>query len=56
MFYKKKTDTKWTTKQYFTSNASVDIKPAKAVDYDVCIKVKDSTGTIEKKYCSVTVK
>ena len=56
MFYKKKSDTKWTTKQDFKANASVSIKPANAVEYDVCIKVKDSTGTIEKKYFSVTVK
>ena len=56
MLYKKKTDTKWTTKQDFKENATVSIKPANAVEYDVCIKVKDTTGTVEKKYFSVTVK
>ena len=47
--YKKKTDTKWTTKQGFAENNVVDIKPASAVDYDVCVKVKDSNGSIVKK-------
>ena len=56
MVYKKVSDTKWTTKQNFSENTTVSIKPANATDYDVCIKVKDSTGTIEKKYFSVTVK
>ena len=56
MLYKKKTDTKWTTKQDFKANASVEIKPANAVEYDFCVKVKDSMETVEKKYFSVTVK
>ena len=55
MLYKKKTDTKWTTKQDFKANASVEIKPANAVEYDICVKVKDSTGTIEKKFFTVKV-
>lgn len=53
--YKKKTDTKWTTKQGFAENNTVDIKPASAVDYDVCIKVQDSKGTIVKKFFDLTV-
>ena len=56
MVYKKVSDTKWTTKQNFSENTTVSIKPANATDYDVCIKVKDTTGTVEKKYFSVTVK
>ena len=53
--YKKNTDTKWTTKQGFTANNVVSITPASAVVYDVCIKVKDSAGTIEKKFFTLTV-
>ena len=53
--YKKKTDTKWTTKQGFAENNVVDIKPASAVDYDVCVKVKDSNGSIVKKFFDLTV-
>ena len=55
VFYKKKTDTKWTTKQDFGTNDTVTIKPAHAVDYDICVKVKDSTGNIAKKYFEVKV-
>jgi len=50
VFYKRASDTKWTTKQDFAENASVSIKPTKAVEYDVCVKVKDTSGTIVKKY------
>ena len=55
MLYKKKSDTKWTTKQDFKENAVVSIKPANAVDYDVCVKVKDNAGTIEKKFFTLKV-
>ncbi len=55
-YYKKKSDTKWTTKQDFKANSTVSIKPAKATSYDICAKVKDTDGTIEKKYFTVTVK
>ena len=56
MLYKKTSDTKWTTKQDFKANTTVDIKPAKATTYDVCIKVKDKSGTIVKKFFTVDVK
>ena len=56
VLYKKASDSKWTTKQDFKANASVDIKPANAVKYDVCVKVKDISGTIEKKFFTVDVK
>ena len=53
--YKQTSQSKWTEKQAFKDNASVSIKPAKATAYDVCVKVKDSSGTIEKKYFTVKV-
>lgn len=55
VFYKKTTDKKWTTKQSFKTNASVAITPKVATKYQVCVKVKDSTGTIAKKYFDVEV-
>ena len=55
VYYKQKAQTKWTTKQNFTQNADVSIKPAQATDYDICVKVKDNDGTIVKKYFTVTV-
>ena len=54
-YYKQTAQTKWTEKQTFKSNSTVSIKPAKATTYDVCIKVKDSSGKIEKKYFTVNV-
>ena len=56
VYVKKTSDTLWTTKQNFKSNSSVVFTPAKATTYKVCVKVKDSDGTIAKKYFDVTVK
>ena len=53
--YKKASDTKWVNKQSFAANDTVTIKPESAVDYDVCIKVKDSSGVVEKKYFTLHV-
>ena len=55
VYYKKKSDTKWTAKQNFGKNANIEIKPDKATDYDICVKVKDGNGNIEKKYFVVKV-
>ena len=55
VYYKKTTDTKWVTKQDFKTTNSVSVKPAKAAEYEICVKVKDSTGTVAKKYFYVTV-
>ena len=55
VYYKKSTSSQWTTAQSYKENATVKITPAAAVKYDVCVKVKDSTGKIEKKYFVLTV-
>ena len=55
MLYKKTSDSNWTTAQGFKANETVTIKPAKATTYDVCIKVQDSDGTVEKKFFTVKV-
>lgn len=55
VFYKKSTDTKWTTKQSFKANETVVIEPKAAVKYNICVKAKDSQGNIDKKYFTVTV-
>ncbi len=54
--YKQTAQTKWTTAQSYHANTTVTFKPAKATTYDVCVKVKDSTGTENKKFFTVTVK
>ena len=55
VLYKKKSDTKWTVKQDYAVNDTVSIKPAKATDYDICVKVKDQKGSIVKKFFTVKV-
>lgn len=55
VLYKKKADTKWTVKQNYSTNAKTAVKPAKVTEYDVCVKVKDSDGTIAKKFFTVNV-
>ena len=54
-FYKKTTDKAWTVKQNFSPNPSVSIKPAKAVKYNVCVKIRDEMGKEAKKYFTVNV-
>ena len=55
VFYKKTSDSTWTTAQAYKSNTTVTFKPAKATTYDVCIKVKDSANTEVKKYFTLKV-
>lgn len=54
-YYKKTTDRKWVTAADFSNCTFFNIKPAMAKDYDICIKVKDSSGKVEKKYFTVKV-
>lgn len=55
VLYKQKSKTKWTTKQDFSQNSQIEVKPASTGLYDVCVKVKDSLGTIAKTYFEVNV-
>lgn len=56
VYYKKNTDTKWTTKQNFDQNSDVTVKPLKATDYTICVKAKNlNDGTVSKKYFNVKV-
>ena len=55
VYYKQTSQSKWTTAQDFSSNKVVSLKPAKTTTYDVCVKVKDSQGTVAKTYFIVTV-
>ena len=54
VYYKKSTDTTWTKKQDFSTNTQVNIKPASATPYNVCVKAKDSAGNIAKVYLEFT--
>ena len=55
VLYKKKAETKWTTRQGYKDNSEILVRPYTNTDYDICIKVKDNDGTIAKKYFTVTV-
>ena len=55
VYYKQKSQSKWTTKQDFGTNATVYVKPAKATTYEICVKVKDGSGKEEKKYFTLKV-
>ena len=56
VYYKRKSvSDQWTVVQDYKTTAVVSIKPLKATDYDICVKVRDGSGTVEKKYFSLTV-
>ena len=55
VYYKKKTDTNWMTKQSFSENTTVTFKPLKALTYNVCVKAKDKNNTVDKKYFTLNV-
>ena len=54
-YYKEKSASNWIEKQKFSTNTKVEAKPSKASDYEVCVKVKDSSGTVQKTYGSFKV-
>ena len=56
VYYKKSSDTSWKTKQSYSSNYNVSIKPASKTKYDVSVKVKDSLGNVSKQTFTITVK
>lgn len=55
VYYKKATSETWSTAQSYKKNSVVKITPKAAVKYDICVKVKDNSGKIEKKYFTLTV-
>ena len=56
VYYKLSKSSKWTTVQQFDANGNVTITPTKAGRYEICVKVKDETGEIVKKYFMAEVK
>lgn len=55
VLYKKASSEKWTTVQDFKSSSSVKVTPLAATNYDICVKAKDSIGTVSKKYFTLKV-
>ena len=55
VMYRKATTNKWTTKQDYSDNTTLSIKPSANVDYVIYIKAKDSLGKISSKTFDVRV-
>lgn len=55
VYYKKASSSKWSTKQDFSTNNTVKIKPSAAVLYNILVKVKDSHGTVWQNTVDVIV-
>lgn len=55
-YYKREGSTKWTCKQGFKDNDTITLTPAFTGNYQLCVKVKDSTGKVAKMYTDVFVK
>ncbi len=53
--YKKTSDTTWKTAVNYSKLTSMSYKPTARGTYDICVKIKDSSGTIVKKFFTVTV-
>ncbi len=54
--YKKSNQSNWTTASAYSTTATANIKPSSTGSYQICIKVKDKTGTEVKKFFDITVK
>ena len=55
VFKRKSGASSWTNVLKDSSSCNVIINPASAGDYEICIKVKDKTGVLRKKYCQFNV-
>lgn len=53
IFYKKSTDSKWTTVQSLKATTTADITLTEVAAYDICVHAKDTEGTLEKKFFTV---
>ena len=55
VYCKKSSDKKWVEIHGYNADETASIKPGKAVPYNVCVKVKDEIGTVQKKYFDIEV-
>lgn len=55
VYCKKSSDKKWVEIHGYNADQTASIKPGKAVPYNVCVKVKDEIGTVQKKYFDIEV-
>ena len=55
VYYKRTSNSAWTTCSSWTEETDFSISPIAAVKYDICVKVKDKSGTVSKKYFTVNI-
>lgn len=55
VFYKKVESEKWVTVHGYNDEPEAVIKPKSCAHYRICVKAKDSEGSISKKYFDVNV-
>ncbi len=55
MYYKNTSSSTWTTLQSYSVSDTVTLTPPESGTYEICVKVKDSSGTVAKKYFVLTV-
>ena len=54
-YYKTSNDDAWTVLQSFDTNSTLTFTPEQQTVYDICVKVKDETGKVVKKYFTLKV-
>ena len=54
VYFKKKTDTEWTTVKAFSAGNETGFTLPSSGEYEVCVKVRDSSNSTVKKYYDVT--
>ena len=55
ILYRQKSSSTWSSLQSYSTNVHAVFTPANAKPYEICVKVKDSTGKEMKKYFNITV-
>ena len=55
VFYKQKTQSKWTCVQNYNTNTQVDVIPKAAVEYQLRVKAQDACGKVSNRDFSFTV-
>ncbi len=55
-YYKRSYSNTWTTVKNFSDSRSETVEPLTATAYDVCVKIKDANGNLEKKYMTFSVR
>lgn len=56
VYYKQQAKSSWTRAQKYSTNDVVTFKPKAAAAYEVCVRAKDETGKVSKKFMQFTVK